>query len=301
LSNKKDNEDHDTKNSNDSSSKKNDKNNNDSSSKKNDKNNNDSSSKKNDKNNNENLDNSNFFDISNNEGNGDKSDKSRFTDYSSTRSPPPKDKSTSSPPSKDSNDFKQKINNKIKEITNKINKHKVGFVNKKIIYFAIGIIAVAVIIMAFSQGSNFKFNQEAVTEAKDLEISLKNVSITNINNNNIKINPIFDVYNPNQGTLILENIHYNVNLENTRLTSGDIGQIPEGFVDSSAGIYPIIGNGTVTLKDEITIQKDNRIENVWNKITNETSSFQVNGSFAYRQTSSFQADAGEIDFNLIYP
>jgi hypothetical protein len=155
--------------------------------------------------------------------------------------------------------------------------------------------------MIVSQGSNFKFNQEAVTEAKNLEISLKNVSITNIDDNNIKVNTIFDVYNPNQGTLILENIHYNVNLENIRIASGDIGQIPEGFVDSSAGIYPIIGNGTVTLKDEKIIQKDNRIENVWNKITDKTSSFQVNGNFAYRQTSSFQADAGEIDFDLIYP
>jgi hypothetical protein len=168
-------------------------------------------------------------------------------------------------------------------------------------FSAIGIIAVAVVIMILSQGSNFKFNQEAVTEAKDLEISLKNVSITNIDNNNIKVNPIFNVYNPNQGTLILENIHYNVNLQNTRIASGDIGQRPEGFVDSSAGIYPIIGNGTVTLKDEKTIQKDNRIENVWNKITDETSSFQVNGSFAYRQTSSFQAFGGEIDFDLTYP
>ena|GEM_PF-214526 len=263
------------------------------------KNSNDNNAKKNDRSN-EDSDDSNF-DISNNDGKGDKSDNSRFTDYSSTRSSPSKGKSTSSPPSKDSNDFKQKINNGIKEITKKINMYKAGSINKKIIYSAIGIIAVAVIIMILSQGSNFKFNQEAVTEAKDLEISLKNVSITNINNNNVKINPIFNVYNPNQGTLILENIHYNVNLENTRIVSGDIGQRPEGFVDSSAGIYPIIGNGTVTLKDEKTIQKDNRIENVWNKITDETSSFQVNGSFAYRQTSSFQAFGGEIDFDLIYP
>ena len=263
------------------------------------KNSNDNNAKKNDRSN-EDSDDSNF-DISNNDGKGDKSDNSRFTDYSSTGSSPSKGKSTSSPPSKDSNDFKQKINNGIKEITKKINMYKAGSINKKIIYSAIGIIAVAVIIMILSQGSNFKFNQEAVTEAKDLEISLKNVSITNINNNNVKINPIFNVYNPNQGTLILENIHYNVNLENTRIVSGDIGQRPEGFVDSSAGIYPIIGNGTVTLKDEKTIQKDNRIENVWNKITDETSSFQVNGSFAYRQTSSFQAFGGEIDFDLIYP
>ena len=266
----------------------------------NDKDSNNNSAKKNDKGNN-NSDNSNFFDISNNDSKGDKSNNSRFTDYSSTESHPPKGKSSSSLPSKDFNDFKQKINNEIKEITKKIYKYKIGSINKKIIYSAIGIIAVAVIIMIVSQGSNFKFNQEAVTEAKNLEISLKNVSITNIDDNNIKVNTIFDVYNPNQGTLILENIHYNVNLENIRIASGDIGQIPEGFVDSSAGIYPIIGNGTVTLKDEKIIQKDNRIENVWNKITDKTSSFQVNGNFAYRQTSSFQADAGEIDFDLIYP
>lgn len=276
MNSKKDNEDQDDKNSNDNNAKKNDKST-------------------------ENSDDSNFIDISNNDGKGDKGDNSRFTDYSSTRSPPPKGKSTSSPPSKDSNDFKQKINNERKGITKKINRYKVGSINKKIIFSAIGIIAVAVVIMILSQGSNFKFNQEAVTEAKDLEISLKNVSITNIDNNNIKVNPIFNVYNPNQGTLILENIHYNVNLQNTRIASGDIGQRPEGFVDSSAGIYPIIGNGTVTLKDEKTIQKDNRIENVWNKITDETSSFQVNGSFAYRQTSSFQAFGGEIDFDLTYP
>jgi hypothetical protein len=90
-------------------------------------------------------------------------------------------------------------------------------------------------------------------------------------------------------------------LENTRIASGDIGERPEGFIDSSAGIYPIIGNGTVTLKDEKIIQKDNRIDDLWNNITDKRSSFQVNGNFAFRQTSSFQANAGEIDFNLIYP
>jgi hypothetical protein len=221
--------------------------------------------------------------------------------------PPPDDNDKPlGPPAKYRNDIKHKIDNKISAITKIINKYKVGHINKKIIYSAIGIIAVAVIIMIFSQESDFKisppkFNQGAVTEAKALEISLKNVSVSNIDNNNIKINTIFDVYNPNEGTLILENINYNVNLDNTRVASGDIGQRPEGFVDSQAGIYPIIGNGTVTLKDEKTIQKDNRIQNIWNKIANKSSNFQVNGSFAYKQTSSFQAHGGEIDFNLVYP
>ena len=226
---------------------------------------------------------------------------SRFQEHSSTRSPSENDKSIRSLPSKDSNDLKHRINSDIKGIKKKIKMYKVGSINKKILYSAIGIVIVAVVIMIFSQGSSFKFNQDAVIEAKDLEISLKNISIANINNDNIKINTIFDVYNPNRGTLILENIHYNVNLENTRIASGDIGERPEGFIDSSAGIYPIIGNGTVTLKDEKIIQKNNRIDNLWNNITDERSTFHVNGNFAFRQTSSFQAHGGEIDFNLIYP
>jgi hypothetical protein len=273
---------------------------------------------------------SNFFGISYNDSKDNITHNPRCLTFSSTRSgpppddkplgpppppddkplgpppPPPPDDKPLGPPAKFTNDIKHKIDNEISAITKIINKYKVGHINKKIIYSAIGIIAVAVIIMIFSQVSDFKisppkFNQGAVTEAKALEISLKNVSVTNIDNNNIKINTIFDVYNPNEGTLILENINYNVNLDNIRVASGDIGQRPEGFVDSQAGIYPIIGNGTVTLKDEKTIQKDNRIQNIWNKIANKPSNFQVNGSFAYKQTSSFQAHGGEIDFNLVYP
>jgi hypothetical protein len=278
-------------------------------------------------------DTSNFFHISYNDGKDNRNDNSRFLAFSSTGSGPPADDKPVGPPADDkpvgppaddkpvgppaddkpvgppakySNDIKHKINNEISAITKIIKKYRVGHINKKIIYSAIGIIAVAVIIMIFSQESDFKisppkFNQGAVTEAKALEISLKNVSVTNIDNNTIKINTIFDVYNPNEGTLILENINYNVNLDKIRIASGDIGQRPEGFVDSQEGIYPIIGNGTVTLKDEKTIEKDNRIDNVWNKIANKSSSFQVNGGFAYKQTSSFQAHGGEIDFNMVYP
>ena len=270
--------------------------------------------KKNNKEENDLPDTSNFF-ISYNDVKNNKSDNSKFLAFSSTESgppPSPDDKPVGGegpPPSptKYSKNIKHKINNEISSSITKIfKKNRVGHINKKIIYSAIGIIAVAVIIMIFSQESDFKisppkFNQGAVTEAKALEISLKNVSVANIDNNNIKINTIFDVYNPNEGTLILENINYNINLDKIRIASGEIGTRPEGFVDSQEGIYPIIGNGTVTLKDQKTIEKDNRIDNVWNKIADESSSFQVNGSFAYKQTSTFQAHGGEIDFSLKYP
>ena len=182
-------------------------------------------------------------------------------------------------------------------------------INKKILYPVIGIIIVIIGISIFYVQEfefpklDFKpeFNQGALTEARQLEISLNNLSFTRINNNEINIKTAFDVYNPNIGTLILENINYNVLLDNIRISSGDIGKKPEGFVASQEGIYPIIGNGTLTLKDERTISKDNRIAQIWNEILDEKSKFQIDGSFAYKQTSSFQATAGDIDFHLKYP
>ena len=184
-------------------------------------------------------------------------------------------------------------------------------INKKIIYSVIGVLfAIGISIFLLQQFEfpnisklDFKpeFNQGALSEAKQLEISLNNLSFTPINNNDINIKTAFNVYNPNIGTLLLENIKYNILLDNIRISSGDIGKKPEGFVASQENIYPIIGNSTVILKDDKTISKDNRIAGVWSKILDEKSKFQIQGNFAYKQTSSFQATAGEIAFQLNYP
>src|SRR5918995_6001966 len=171
-------------------------------------------SKKDNKEENDFPDASNFFGISYNNSKDNITNNSRCLAFSSTRSGPPDDKPEPvgppddkpepvgppddkpepvgppddkpepvGPPAKYTNDIKHKINNEISAITKIINKYRIGHINKKIIYSAIGIIAVAVIIMILSQESDFKisplkFNQGAVTEAKALEISLKNVSVT---------------------------------------------------------------------------------------------------------------------------
>lgn len=166
----------------------------------------------------------------------------------------------------------------------------------------IGMVVIIVVSLSFSS-FDFKpqFNQEAVTEARELKVSLNNLSFTQVNNNEINAKTTFNAYNPNKGTVILENINYNILLDDIRISSGDIGHKPEGFVDSQEGIYPIIGNNTLILKDEQTISKDNRIAQVWDKILNNSSKFQINGHFGYKQTSSFQGSGGDVDFQLIYP
>lgn len=192
------------------------------------------------------------------------------------------------------------IFNKIIDIFNKTS----DIFNKKFLLFIIGIVIIIIIAISFSQSLDFRpqINEGAITEARELEISLNNLSLTPINDNEINAVTTFNVYNPNKGTIILENIAYNILLNDTRILSGEVGHKTEGFVDTQEGIYPIIGNTTMTnLKDEKILSKDNRIAPVWNKILDNSSKFQINGNFAYKQTSSFQGSGGEVDFELIYP
>ncbi len=59
---------------------------------------------------------------------------------------------------------------------------------------------------------------------KSLEIKIKNITANNAINNNVStLHIVFDVINPNQNTMLLEGITYNVYSGNHRIIAGDIG------------------------------------------------------------------------------
>ena len=178
--------------------------------------------------------------------------------------------------------------------------------NKKIVY-ASGAIIILLIITYFIQNSEFfsnndsregAFNEDAIREAQSMEISLNNLSVQQDENNDVVVITKFDTHNPNRGTLLLENINYNIYLDDFRVVSGDIGQKPEGFVASQEGVYPIIGNSTVTLKDEQIIKNDIRTSEIWNRLINKNNTFSIEGTYSFTQTSSFQAIGELKEFNF---
>ena len=145
------------------------------------------------------------------------------------------------------------------------------------------------------------FNQEALKDSKPPELSIKEIKTGNVDNGTENFSIKFNVFNPNKGTVILESISYNVYSNSTRIASGDIGTRPEGLVDSQDSIFPIIGNGTLILKDKKIIQPNNdlNVSQIANNIN--SSNFVVNGSYFYKQTGSFQSTGGEQQFRLNYP
>ena len=144
------------------------------------------------------------------------------------------------------------------------------------------------------------FNQDALKDAIPPELSIKDIKAEIMGDNTGNFSIIFNVFNPNNGTVIFESISYNVYSDSTRIVSGDIGNRPEGFVDSQDSIFPVIGNGTLILKDKKIIETSNNLNLSQISRINELSDFLVNGSYFFKQTGSFQSTGGEQTFSINY-
>jgi len=145
------------------------------------------------------------------------------------------------------------------------------------------------------------FNDDAVKDAVSPKLSIKNITTNIVDDNTGNLSIIFDVYNPNKITIMFESISYNVYSNSTRIVSGDIGQRPEGFIDSQDSIFPVIGNGTLILKDKKMIDTNRGLNLSQIATNNGTSQYLVNGSYSFKQTSSFQSTGGEGEFSIVYP
>jgi hypothetical protein len=182
-------------------------------------------------------------------------------------------------------------------------------VNTKAIYAAAGGIAVAAIAIFFIMGiGNFRplGNSEAPGTSQiqiaDLQLGLRDIIVERTDEENANVQVVFDAYNPNRGTAILETIHYTLNVGQYEMTTGDIGVSPEGFVAGQEDIFPIVGNSTVTLRDTQVAVRNNLTASSWDSMVDGTGEYRVEGNYSYRLTgSNFQTSYYEKEFALTFP
>jgi hypothetical protein len=146
-------------------------------------------------------------------------------------------------------------------------------------------------------------NNETQTSSsqKQIRISITNLTVNRINDNDSNVQVIFDVTNPSEGTIILEEIQYNIIVKNTKLVSGSIGQKLEGFLTPAADIYPIIGNSSIMLKDRKMIDRHNFDPTIWNNFDQEKTSVTINGTISYKSTTGLESNRSEKDFRFTVP
>lgn len=141
---------------------------------------------------------------------------------------------------------------------------------------------------------------ESSNNFEGIDIAIKNVTAERDQDNEVNIQIQFRAFNPNKSTVILEAITYNVFANNTRIVSGDIGEKLEGFVASQESVFPIIANGTITLKDSHHLPQGELAAKNLEEILNGQARYTINGTYSYKQTSSIQAIGADRDFELTF-
>ena len=182
---------------------------------------------------------------------------------------------------------------------------------KKAIYaLGIGIAAVAAVIFVIlrvttpsdttSTELQLTDNQNTLDNPEMVNVSIENVSAERDQDNGINIQIQFRASNPNESTVILEAITYNVFTNNSRIVSGDIGEKLEGFVASQESVFPIIPNSTIILKDSHHLLPNELAPNNLTEILDGKAHYIINGTYSYKQTSSIQAIGADKDFELTF-
>jgi hypothetical protein len=183
-----------------------------------------------------------------------------------------------------------------------------SIVNSKFIFIVAGGIAAAAIIIFVVMGSGTlrlpgaQSSQVVQTQPLEVQLSLNEVTAEMQDEQTANLRVSFDAYNPNRGTALLETIHYSVFIDKLKMTTGDIGVSPEGFVASQEGIFPIVSNTTVTLRDTQPSVRNNLTADEWDSMAAGDAQFRVEGTYSYKLTGTgFQFSSGEKDFLFTYP
>src|SRR5215831_19099137 len=174
------------------------------------------------------------------------------------------------------------------------------------IYLTLITTSLMAILLVIAMSTTAMSQAVAQDQVQPIKFSIKNIAIKPTSNTSADVQVAFSAYNPSKGTVMIEEIQYDVSLDGTRIVSGSIGESLEGFLASSATIYPIVSGSEVVLKDKQVAHKSNINQDVWNKIMgginkNSKSKYLITGTIAYKQGSVLEKNGGENSFRLTYP
>lgn len=184
--------------------------------------------------------------------------------------------------------------------------------NKALIYSVIVIAAAAAAFLVFSFVAKGIFNQVptgpnssnkgvSTLVSKPIEIKVKNIAINTSSKKTAAYKIAFDIHNPNQNTILLDGMHYNISSNNLPVASGDIGTETQLDVIRGQSSFPVIGDSTITLTDTGVIHQNSIDNGTWNKIVGGHAIYVIRGFYSSKQTSNFDYSPGANEFKSSYP
>ena len=130
-----------------------------------------------------------------------------------------------------------------------------------------------------------------------IEVELEQLSVLSVNEEEARIQVDFKVTNPNFKSVILQIIKYELYHDEKRILIGQIGERPEGAVDSS-NYFTILSKTPQTIGETITIKNTGDAPELWLALTNNNAIWTVKGEAYFNLSSMTSGQENIITFEF---
>lgn len=139
--------------------------------------------------------------------------------------------------------------------------------------------------------------QQLPQELEPLNVALSDISVLEVTDRRATVEIKFEVTNPNQRSIILQVIKYQLYGDGLRLSSGEIGQRAEGMVASS-DYFVLLANSSITVKDKIILQNTGNTPQLWDSLMAGDTSWRVTGDAIFNLSSVAGGSENEVQFEF---
>ena len=188
-----------------------------------------------------------------------------------------------------------------------INGASLAVVNKGLLGAAAGGVAIliaAVIIFASGllpgpgQPPTGEHGAMTPSGTREVILSLTSVNIKQIDGEGATIEVVFDVFNPNRNTLVLETIEYDLIANGIKLTQSSIGERLQGVVTGTGQTYYVVPNAPLTLKDTVQVRKTELFTPLWIDLENNDVDWNIKGLYIITDPVRMGGQEKDFDFTL---
>jgi YVTN family beta-propeller protein len=149
--------------------------------------------------------------------------------------------------------------------------------------------------------SNNNTSQGNSTSSSTISLTVDKINFNKTSDNTANMQISFGIHNTAHNTAILETIQYGVYMDGSKIVSGAIGTKSDDVIRGQGGMFQVLGENSLSLKDIQTIRKSGIGENNWNRIQSGNElDYSVRGIYSIRDNSDLQAAGTDRDFELSY-
>ena len=174
---------------------------------------------------------------------------------------------------------------------------------------AVGILIAITVVVALLPSSGFlkNFVQEnpqvpgglkaASTEIKPVVVTINKTSVSSFTNKESIIDTKFNVLNPNNVTVILEAITYDLYENGVLVGHGQIGERLEGALQSS-NYYTLVERYTNQLDGKVILENTGNNPELWSALQKNNTKWRIVGQAFYNTNTVLSGQPGSVNFNF---